>query len=472
MLVWSMRAGGAGRFRWGWRPPRASRRCTWDSCAWPCRRSAAGAVALCVRSWRSAGAEGADGVADHVRRSGLVAPTSSRSVSLAVLWAPRSWTCSCTTRATSEVVDWFGHSEGEGQTLGPGLRTIDRAVRPRRRVARRQGDAVAGRRVAISLLTPRPWLLVPVVAVAAALWRGRGPGRRLVVTLAGAFALSVIAVVRTVGQAFDYRLRWTWMVAVLVAAASGWAGLRGGRRPLGARSSACCAGRSASSSSAISASTHGRRHGGHAAGRRHRRARGPDAGGPRGGGRGRRIGARDRQVRDRRPGTGGASCSSSSAAAIDARVPADQEQVFGDRRVGRDEADVTLVVAQNEAIERWNATRRCASSPPGGARRAEELAQAAAREARDRRRPGRRPDHVRGTRRPELADRPRRSPTTPRRWPTGSRCSRSTAGPDQGRSTGCRRAVTPPAGRGRGGRAGRPCRRGRRVGPPPPPSSR
>ena len=36
---------------------------------------------------------------------------------------------------------------------------------------------------------------------------------------------------------------------------------------------------------------------------------------------------------------------------VDVRVPADQEQVLGPRLVGGDEADVTLVVAQNEYID-------------------------------------------------------------------------------------------------------------------------
>ncbi len=58
------------------------------------------------------------------------------------------------------------------------------------------------------------------------LWRRRAAAAsQLVETFAVAMCLGMLAVARTVGTAFDYRLRWTWilgMVGFIVVAWGGW----------------------------------------------------------------------------------------------------------------------------------------------------------------------------------------------------------------------------------------------------------
>ena len=312
---------------------------------------AAGAVALCVRSWRSAGAEGARSVAEHVRLSGLVAPGLVTLGVLAVLWAPPVLDVLVHDPSNlGNVVDWFRHSEGEGHTLTQGLRTIAGQFSLDGEWLAGKAPPSLGGESPFLYVTPWPWLLVPVAVAAVALWRRAGPGRRLVVTLAGALALGVIAVVRTVGQAFDYRLRWTWMVAVLVIAAAAWAGLReaGDRSPRIERGLRGALGVLLVAITAVNA------------------VAGATAGTPQGGDTV-ALEALMPAVLDEVDGGDTSVLVTDRFATgawyargivlqlerrgVDVRVPADQEQVFGTRRVGRDEADVTLVVAQNEAID-------------------------------------------------------------------------------------------------------------------------
>jgi hypothetical protein len=71
---------------------------------------------------------------------------------------------------------------------------------------------------------PVPWLLVVLVAGSIALVRRRpGDGGRLVATLAVTLGLSVAAIVRTVGPAFYYRLRWVWIPPMIGLIVVGWA---------------------------------------------------------------------------------------------------------------------------------------------------------------------------------------------------------------------------------------------------------
>ena len=73
--------------------------------------------------------------------------------------------------------------------------------------------------------SPTPWLLGFLVLAVVSLWRsGRPEPRRLVILLGATFAISILAVMRTVGLASDYRLRWTWIVAMVAFAAVLWAG--------------------------------------------------------------------------------------------------------------------------------------------------------------------------------------------------------------------------------------------------------
>ena len=76
------------------------------------------------------------------------------------------------------------------------------------------------------LSSPVPVLLTLVALAGVALWRRGGDGRRLVAVLVGTLALSVVAVARTLGPVFDYRLRWTWMPPLVAFVLVAWAAWR------------------------------------------------------------------------------------------------------------------------------------------------------------------------------------------------------------------------------------------------------
>src|SRR5690606_23522479 len=74
---------------------------------------------------------------------------------------------------------------------------------------------------------PIPWVLL-VFAVATALLRRRrvAGAVALSATVGLALVVGAVAVGRTIGPAFDYRLRWTFMPAMVGAVVIGWAGWR------------------------------------------------------------------------------------------------------------------------------------------------------------------------------------------------------------------------------------------------------
>jgi len=71
---------------------------------------------------------------------------------------------------------------------------------------------------------PLPLLLAVLAVAAVVMWR-RTAGRRLVAVLLVAMGLGIVAVARTLGPAFYYRLFWAWippLVAFVVVAWAGW----------------------------------------------------------------------------------------------------------------------------------------------------------------------------------------------------------------------------------------------------------
>jgi hypothetical protein len=72
--------------------------------------------------------------------------------------------------------------------------------------------------------TAVPWLLVPFAVAVWVLWRSRVRAAvQLAVIVAGTLALGVLAISRTVGPVYAYRLRWTWVLGVLALVVVVWA---------------------------------------------------------------------------------------------------------------------------------------------------------------------------------------------------------------------------------------------------------
>ena len=68
-------------------------------------------------------------------------------------------------------------------------------------------------------------MLAVLVVAGVVLWRRDVAGvLSLLATLAVTFVLGIVAVARTVGLAFDYRLRWTYIPAMVGLVIIGWAG--------------------------------------------------------------------------------------------------------------------------------------------------------------------------------------------------------------------------------------------------------
>ena len=72
--------------------------------------------------------------------------------------------------------------------------------------------------------TPIPLLILPFAAGVAVLWRRRKyEAVRLAAIVVVALGLGVLAVSRTVGPVYAYRLRWTWLLAMMAAVLVVWA---------------------------------------------------------------------------------------------------------------------------------------------------------------------------------------------------------------------------------------------------------
>ncbi len=72
--------------------------------------------------------------------------------------------------------------------------------------------------------TAVPWLILPFVLAVWVLWRRRvGEALRLAAIVAVTSVLGVLAVSRTVGPVFTYRLRWTWLLGMFAIVLVGWA---------------------------------------------------------------------------------------------------------------------------------------------------------------------------------------------------------------------------------------------------------
>lgn len=125
----------------------------------------------------------------------------------------------------ASIVRWFRHPEDEAHSLAQGWRVMSGQFggAPEWLTVKRD-FTVLGESPFIDH-APLPWVLVLVLAAAVVLHRrGVGGSRSLVATVLLTLGVGMVAVARTVGLAFDYRLRWTYLPAMIGAIIVGWAG--------------------------------------------------------------------------------------------------------------------------------------------------------------------------------------------------------------------------------------------------------
>jgi len=167
-------------------------------------------------------------------RAGLARPAAVTAGVLAVMWLPPF--VDVVLHAPSnlrEIAEWFGDADEGVHTVGEGWRTVTGQFGGRPEWLVTKLTPSLGGESPFLYRAPLPWLLLPVAAAGVGLWRGRADGRRLVAVLCATLLLGIAAVARTVGPAYDYRLRWTWLAPMLATVAAAWALWRGlvRRRP-------------------------------------------------------------------------------------------------------------------------------------------------------------------------------------------------------------------------------------------------
>jgi hypothetical protein len=124
----------------------------------------------------------------------------------------------------ARIVDWFRH-EHDTHSLLQGVRMVSGQLggRPEWLVTKRAPLLVSGE-PAFLYRGPFPWVLLLVLAAAVVLVRRRvAGGIGAVVVLSCTCVVGVVAVMRTVGLVYDYRLRWTWVIGMVAAVVVAWA---------------------------------------------------------------------------------------------------------------------------------------------------------------------------------------------------------------------------------------------------------
>lgn len=159
-------------------------------------------------------------------RRGMLRPLLLTGVALALLWAPPvvqqttgDW------GNLGKALFYFQHRDEPGLPLSSTLRILSDqlAVPPAWTTGLRSTSLSLE---PLALYGPYPWpvLLLPLVAAVVVVWR-RGPvaARRFLLCAAAAVALGVVAIGRTTGVAYTYRLHWTSVLGMLTGVIAGWA---------------------------------------------------------------------------------------------------------------------------------------------------------------------------------------------------------------------------------------------------------
>jgi 4-amino-4-deoxy-L-arabinose transferase-like glycosyltransferase len=155
----------------------------------------------------------------------LVRPGLVSAVVLAVLWLPPLVEALGDGGSNlAHIVRWFRDADLERHTLAEGWRivTAQFGAWPEWLTTKRTPGWSSQSPFLAS--SPLPVLLVPVAVAGWSLWRRRpADGRLLVLTLGLVLLLAIVAVARTIGPVFDYRMRMTWMAPMVAAVTVVWA---------------------------------------------------------------------------------------------------------------------------------------------------------------------------------------------------------------------------------------------------------
>jgi hypothetical protein len=179
-----------------------------------------GVGALALAAWRPGG----DVVVERraLARAGLVS-----AAVLGVMWLPPL--VDVVMNAPSNLrhaASWFRHGSDQSRTVAEGWRVVTGQFGGAPEWLVDKQPAEVGGESPFIKVAPLPWALPFLVAGGVYLWRKGGAGRRLAALVGVTLLVSFAAVVRTVGPAFDYRLRWTWVVAMVTTVMAAWAGWR------------------------------------------------------------------------------------------------------------------------------------------------------------------------------------------------------------------------------------------------------
>ena len=145
-------------------------------------------------------------------------------VVLAVVWALPIWDQLFGSRNMATTINWFSEARDGVHTLGEGMRVVFGQfaavpdwVTGERRIAAFNGETLLRTRWLV------PVFLAPFMAAVAVAWRRRNVAiLRLGLVVGGAVVLGVVAVSRTIGIMYEYRLLWTWVVAALAGVVVVW----------------------------------------------------------------------------------------------------------------------------------------------------------------------------------------------------------------------------------------------------------
>ncbi len=123
------------------------------------------------------------------------------------------------------IVRWFGERGDEARTFGEGWNVVSSqyGLWPEWLVG--QADSTLAAEPVYVLNPLAPVLLAVVVVAAVAAWRRPGgDARRFVAVWLVASVLGIVAVARTVGLLYAYRLAWTWPLGAIAGAYCLWVG--------------------------------------------------------------------------------------------------------------------------------------------------------------------------------------------------------------------------------------------------------